>query len=341
MPRFAFAVVQPGIEPWLRALVADSAPSLRPAYARPGLVTWKRTESTESMLPPRPALARVWGEGLGLAEHVEEVLALAPEGPLRLHVFARDARPRRRGSDIEPDAEGKVRALELEAELRSRRSFLDGPVAANGDRVLDVVVGGRDPMYVGWHVHGPDAVAWPGGRIPVEVPPDAPSRAYRKLEEVLAWSRLPIAPGDVAVEIGASPGGAALALVRRGVEVVAIDPAPLAGAVVAYVGPGGARVRHLACAVGGVRREDLPRGARWLLSDVNLAPPVAFRYLARIAAKLGPSVRGVLWTAKLNDARMASAIPSFVRRVGELGMREVRAIQLPAHRRELAIVGWR
>ncbi|MFO0634461.1 MAG: SAM-dependent methyltransferase [Nannocystaceae bacterium] len=55
---------------------------------------------------------------------------------------------------------------------------------------------------------------------------DALTRAWAKLEEALAWSRLPLREGDVVVEIGAAPGGAALALLQRGAEVaIGIDPA--------------------------------------------------------------------------------------------------------------------
>ena len=46
----------------------------------------------------------------------------------------------------------------------------------------------------------------PGGLMSLVLPPQAPSRAWLKMEEVLAWSALPIQPNDVVVEIGSAPG---------------------------------------------------------------------------------------------------------------------------------------
>jgi 23S rRNA (cytidine2498-2'-O)-methyltransferase len=328
---FTFAIVQPGLEAQLKADVArEHGGALRPAYARPGLVTWKGDRERDVTSP----FARVRGAGIGTFATAAEIAAAAPPGELRLHAYARDAK----GADHDPLAADLARAAALEAELRSLRPFLPGSEAQDGDRVLDVIVGGDDPAYVGVHVQREGAIPFPGGRFAIDVPPDAPSRAYRKLEEMLAWSGLEPREGDVAVELGAAPGGASYALARRGVSVVAIDPAPLDPRVLAYVGPGGARVTHVAKAAGALRGE-VPRSARWLLVDVNLAPPVALRYLARVAAKIDRRrLEGVIATLKLNDARMAADVPRWLEKLRELGPFDVRAVQLASHRREIGAV---
>jgi hypothetical protein len=71
-------------------------------------------------------------------------------------------------------------------------------------------------------------VAWPsrfvGGRaVAVERARDAPSSAHRKLDEAFAWlGRVPGA-GDVAVDLGAAPGGWTRVLRDHGARVVAVD----------------------------------------------------------------------------------------------------------------------
>lgn len=75
-------------------------------------------------------------------------------------------------------------------------------------------------------------VSWPArtpaGLAPVADDDDAPASAFRKLVEAL-WL-LGIAPqaGQVAVDLGASPGSWTHVLRRHGVEVFAVDRAPLA-----------------------------------------------------------------------------------------------------------------
>ena len=54
------------------------------------------------------------------------------------------------------------------------------------------------------------------------MPAEAPSRAYAKIEEAIAWAQLPVRAGDVALEIGAAPGGAVMALARRGVAAAPV-----------------------------------------------------------------------------------------------------------------------
>jgi 23S rRNA (cytidine2498-2'-O)-methyltransferase len=68
------------------------------------------------------------------------------------------------------------------------------------------------------------------------MPPEAPSRAYRKLEEALMWSQAPAARRRHRLSrIGSSPGGASYALLRRGVDVYGIDPAKMAPVVLDFI----------------------------------------------------------------------------------------------------------
>ena len=342
---FVFAVVRPGVEAWAKGEVARARPGWRFAYGRAGLVTWKRdASSTEdvgdaSSEDALTVVARVWGRGIGVAKSVDDVVRIAREearaGRLRLHVFARG---RKGAEELTPEEEDRTRSIEAEVRAQLSDEIERDAIARRGDRVLDVIVG-DDDLYVGIHVHREGAISSPGGRTAIEVPADAPSRAYRKVEEMIAWGEVPMHAGDVAIEIGAAPGGAAYALARRGVSVVAIDPGQMDPGVLAYEGPGGARVTHLAKPVGAVARYELPHDARWLLSDLNLAPPVALRYAARVASVIERSLQGAILTLKMNDSAVIASIPALLEKARALVPDGVaRAIQLPAHRQEIGVL---
>ncbi|HEY8430587.1 MAG TPA: hypothetical protein VIL20_19540, partial [Sandaracinaceae bacterium] len=183
---FALAVCNPGSE---ALLVRELAGRAAPAYRRRGLVTFKLREGDPCELAP--VFARVWGRSLGLAKDAGEVLArLGDFEGARLHVYARDGR----------DEGSRARAEAVEAELRARARFASDPTAEPGDPVIDVVVAGDEPLVLGARRQRDPGWRTPGGRIPIEIPPEAPSRAYAKIEEALAWSGLALRAGERAIE---------------------------------------------------------------------------------------------------------------------------------------------
>ena len=68
---------------------------------------------------------------------------------------------------------------------------------------------------------------WPGGSIPVAEDRSAPSRAFAKLTEALSRLGRGMGPGDVCVDLGASPGGWSYVALGRGARVTAVDRSPL------------------------------------------------------------------------------------------------------------------
>jgi 23S rRNA (cytidine2498-2'-O)-methyltransferase len=336
--RFGFAVVNVGSENALKAEIARLVPGARPAFARPGLVTFKH-DAADAGFAADSIVARVRGLSLGIAKSADEVLERVDahgKGPFVLHVFARDA------TDEGPTEADAARAVELDRELREKggERFVDRVVPAVGERVIDVVVAGDEPMLVGVHQHRRDYWTTPGGRPAGPTPTNVPSRGYRKLEEALAWSGLELAPGSSAVELGAAPGGAALALAQRGVNVNAIDPAAMSEDVLAFVGPGGARVRHIKKPGGGVDLNDVPKGTSLLLLDVSLAPPMALRYFGRLAS-LAQTASVAIVTLKLGEAKTLDDVPRAFEVLRSLGFGELRATRLPSNRSEICIVARR
>jgi 23S rRNA (cytidine2498-2'-O)-methyltransferase len=317
---FAFATCLPGLEPAVKLGVADAQPDLRFAYSRPGLVTFKASGALAPDAPSPTPFARVWGRALGPARDPSDAAhQLAYSGATRVHVFARD-----------PDAGAELAAW------REAIALPSGP-AVLGELVADVVVAAGEPAWLGLHVHDASRVAHAGGAIAVDVPAGAPSRAYAKVEEAIAWRELPIGPGDVALEIGAAPGGALYALARRGVEAWGVDTGDLAPHVAALP-----NVHHLRTTIGALRWEQLPAACTWLLVDVNLAPQVALHEVARIAPPLAATLRGAIVTLKLNDWSFVHDLPALSARVASLVPgAQVHLRHLPSNRRELCAVAYR
>jgi 23S rRNA (cytidine2498-2'-O)-methyltransferase len=326
---FVFATCLPGLEPALKLDVARARPELRLSYSRPGLVTFKSACAVAPDDPPGSVFAWVWGQSIGPAGDPADPAVraqLAALGASRVHAFFRDP-------GVDPDEP----AGDL-ARLASWQALGPGGPAEPGELVADVMVApaAAEPAWLGVHRHDRRRSPHPGGAIPVAMPADSPSRAYAKIEEAIAWAELAPAPGQVALEIGAAPGGAALALARRGLEVWAVDTGALAPQVAALPS-----VHHLAKKVGALRWEELPARVDWLLVDVNLAPQVALHEVRRLMPRMLATLRGAVFTLKLNDWAFVAELPALVDRIRQMGLDDVRLRHLPSNRREVCVVAQR
>jgi 23S rRNA (cytidine2498-2'-O)-methyltransferase len=343
---------------WLKADVSRLRPEFRFAFSRPGLVTWKMPAPVTAMAnaPAVPSLgpfARVAGFSLGRAETgaaaaaliAESIRGAGPRGRAHVHVFMRPC-----AGDVDVQVLAS-QATRVTAASRDLHAALGDRVASRGetrpgDVVFDVVLPPEDESpgewFVGVHIHGPWSSPTPGGPRAVVSPDDAPSRAYAKIEEAIAWGGIPVRRGDVALELGAAPGGACLALLHRGVSVVAVDPAEMDPRLVPFRELRSASpevfLQHLRVAAGEITRQSLPATVDWLLCDMNLAPTVALGYVERIAAFLRPDLKGVVVTLKLNDERMFRGLPRLIDRAGRLGLGPARVAHLPSHRREVVAI---
>lgn len=338
---FAFALCQRGAELALKREAAAVLPDFAPAYQRPGLVTFRAPSPVTPDFELPLVFARVSGLSLGAARDLPsaiERIAKLGVSPLCLHVVERDLfRP-----DEEPPgyARGAL-SNSVEAVLRSElpNAFTTSQVAKVGELVLSAIVAKDDPWVLGLHRHTATRCPYPGGRYPIVVPLESPSRAYSKIEEAIRVFDLPLRAGDLALELGAAPGGAAYALLRRGVEVVGVDPADMDAHVREFKGPRGARLTHLRLPMAGLTREQLPPRIDWLLLDVHLAPQIALRTARKLASWYRDSLLGAVLTLKLNDWSFADRIDSFLGQAREMGLVEPRAKQLASHRQELCVAG--
>jgi 23S rRNA (cytidine2498-2'-O)-methyltransferase len=332
---------------WLKQELAVRAPHLHFAFARPGLTTFKVTGPAATPATSMPSsFARAWGITLGRGglHDVKAVVDGLPRGPLKLHVFERDL-------PVPPEEQAIItrglRAMAVDQDVRRvcDGMFDDDVRARVGDRVIDVVVphGSEqdEPWLIGMHTHHASHGPWPGGVPYAPPPPHSPSRAWSKVEEALYWADLEPRIGEIAVEIGAAPGGATLNLLDRGLEVHGIDPGAMAPNVAAFHGPHGNRFIHHHVPAAEVDARALPRHYQWLLLDVNLAPMVALRYVERFVALAHGGLRAALLTLKLNDDGIFMALPRLYERIRKLNPSTMRVTQLPSHRSEVvAILTW-
>jgi hypothetical protein len=68
---------------------------------------------------------------------------------------------------------------------------------------------------------------------------------------------------------------------------------------------------------------------------------VALKYIERFVALARGRLRGAFLTLKLNDDGVFEALPRLANRIERLGAREIRYVQLPSHRSEIAaILAW-
>lgn len=345
-PGFLFVTCQIGAEAAVKGELARDWPNFHLAYSRPGFMTFK-LPAGHGLLADfalKSVFARSYGfslgrvRGAGADEMAGDVWRLYGDRPARrLHVWARDE-----SNGGEHDGEGPATPIAEQARQAIRRHCphpenlvedADDPLqpALHGDFVLDAIVVEPDEWWVGYHRAESFPSRWPGGVMPLSMPPDAVSRAWLKMEEGLAWSELPIPSAARCVEIGSAPGGASQALLGRGFEVIGIDPAAMHPAVLAHPG-----FRHIRRRVAAVRRRDL-RKVRWLMADMNVAPSYTLDVVESIVRHPQLSIRGMLITLKLIDWELADHLPECLRRIRSWGYNKVRARQLYYNRHEVCV----
>lgn len=344
---FLFVTCQVGAERALKSELARHWPAFRLAYSRPGFLTFKLPVDNELQVDfnLRSVFARSYAFSLGKVQaasdedRVRQTAELAGNWQFdKLHVFERDrAAPGEHGFEpgITPAAEQTEAAIRQHWPAQALPLPSGKPLARAGQDVLDCVLVEPEEWWIGLHRASSWASRRPGGLSRIDLPEDAVSRAYLKMEEALSWSRLPIAPADVAAELGCSPGGSCQALLRHGLNVIGVDPAAMPEALLAD-----AHFHHLRKRAADVRRSVF-RPVKWLFADMNVAPQYTLDAVESIATSRHVQLRGMLLTLKLLEWELADEIPAYLARIRRWGFPYVRARQLQHNRQEICVVALR
>jgi 23S rRNA (cytidine2498-2'-O)-methyltransferase len=332
---FLFATCQVGAEKALKSEMACLRPELKLAFSRPGFLTFKAPEPLTADLELNSVFARAYGLSLGKWDAPSSNLILESARKLdvkpRLHLWERDFHPP--GEEPKGYSRGVLETSVFE-ELRGRGEFQENPVAQPGDPVLDVVLVEENQWWHGFHLHHRLHSRFPGGRPPIELPAEAPSRAYLKIEEAIAQFEIPMKTGDTAVEVGSSPGGASYALIQRGLQVAGIDTGAMDPFFAKLPREKFILIRK---GVSAVERRELPVSVQWLLLDMNVAPRTAIKSVLHLLRELQDSLLGACFTMKLNDWSFAEEIPGLLEDIRRLGFARVRATQLASNAREFCV----
>ena len=183
---------------------------------------------------------------------------------------------------------------------------------ANEGWVSQVPVDATRSAFLSW------PVPFAAGRAALPERREAPSSAYKKVEEAFAWLHQTPNDMDVVLDLGAAPGGWTCAALAYGAQVIAFDRADMAPQLAAHP-----RLTHL-------RKDAFEHApleeATWLLCDVIDLPHKSLDLIARALA--APRLVGLVVTIKLKrpvdaavlrDARaLCAAAKGFVGRAKNL-----------------------
>jgi 23S rRNA (cytidine2498-2'-O)-methyltransferase len=318
---YLFALCNPASEKALKLEVEMAGLPWRPSYQRRGFVTFKSEKPLSlSALDVELSCARrlclSLGKSASREEAIERVMALRPS---RVH-----------------------HAIYQNRQLQGVQQDPDRPEV--GELIGTVVELAPTEFWSGLHRHAAFLSPDPAGDSGIAMPDDSPSRAWLKLEEAVRFFDLKLSVSDTVVELGCAPGGVVLALLRRGVPVIGVDPAKMADVVAASAladresAPAGQPwFYHCRKPAALVSKRDLGQGVTWFMSDMNQSPEVVLKECARFC-KMAPSIRGVLITLKLGDLLQVGAKREWFGSLAEMGFKAIRLQQLSVHHKELALL---
>ncbi|MEI6257571.1 MAG: SAM-dependent methyltransferase [Planctomycetota bacterium] len=312
---------------------AEIMPAVAKAAWRRGVVTFRLgSQDPPDDFFPDLVFARTVIRSLGQVaaatqqELVEAVKPLVAHDRWdTIHVWHRDPR-----LETEVNA-AAIRSALLEA---YKLPAACGPVAQPGDLVLDCLIDSAERWWLGWHRAGTQAGCLPGGMHAQALPEDKVSRAWLKLDEAISTFAVDLRPGQRAVELGASPGGACQRLLESGLTVVGIDPALVDDRVAA----------HPAFEQWRMRARDVKlrsfRGFDWIIADMNIDPRSTLESIGRIVTAAGVKPSGIIATLKLPDWSRAAELPGWLDQFRSWGF-AARARQLSTSGREVCVVAVR
>jgi len=338
-PTFLFAGCQIGAEAALKTEMARNWPAFRFSFSRPGFLTFKLPAgfAADADLDLRSTFVRCSGQSCGqiesdsLTERVAAFRSLLEDHALQfVHVWHREMTT---NNDCNHNAKQTMRAVSetVSAIRAASEKWSVNEIARPGALVADCVLVEPDRWWIGLHRANSVCARWPGGAYPTEIPSSAVSRAYIKMAEALAWSRMPIHRNDFGVELGSAPGGSSQFLLEQGMRVVGIDPADIHADVLAHP-----NFLHRRCRGRDLKRREF-QGFRWLFSDSNVAPQHTLDTVEGIVTHRLVNVHGMLLTLKLPDWSLANDLPQLMDRIRGWGYGHVKARQLSHAGQEVCV----
>lgn len=308
--QFIYTFCNNGLESYLKEEVSIFFPKLSFAYSQKGLVTFK----SQGPFMGHLVFARHWGYFLhkGSYEDCFKIYqANMPAHSYPLFVFSMGP-----NGDI--------------ARREDDGIFNDNKVEKGFD-LFEISPG---VWYLGYFYFQPHRAYFSGGDPKIALSPTAPSRAYLKILEAISILKIPLLPGETALEIGASPGGATYALLNQGLKVIGLDPGEMHPLCLEHP-----QFKNVKCSIQDVTREEL-RGMGpidWLLVDMNLAPEAVLRELEKVIEVIGPNLKGGFLTLKMTKVQNIARMPFYQKLLKRMNLKVSEAISLPGHKKEFLV----
>ena len=168
----------------------------------------------------------------------------------------------------------------------------------------------------------------------IELPVEAPSRAYLKILEAAARAGITFSSGERALEIGASPGGACYALLAKGLNVIGVDTGEMAP--ICLNNP---HFQHFRESIQHFDPKYIMDRLDWLLVDMNLAPEATLHEIEKIILIHGPHLKGVFITLKMTKMALIGRLPFYKKLAKRMGIKVEFMTQLPSHKQEFLMYG--
>lgn len=303
MNKFLFTIVNQGLEKLIKTEVETYFPNWKFAYSRPGFLTFKGGEG-ESI--PHLWMSFRTGEVVRklTLEEVEDLKGAS-------YLFWR------RDGELTPPW-----PVEFEQKI----------VAPNKSYSL-IMMTDPDQFWLGQFQSLPEE----GGDLlgaKIDLPLEAPSRAYMKIAEASAIHQLKFRNKTV-VEFGSAPGGAVYFLLQEGAKVIGVDPGEMDQSI-----SKNPNYQHFSVPIEKMRRDQFPENVDWVLSDINLPPSVVVREIRQIFEK-HPPTEGFILTLKMTKNDFVGRLDNFRTQFQKMGFKNTYFRYLPAHKQEVMLLARR
>jgi hypothetical protein len=327
---FIFAITNTGSESALKLETETMKLGWRPSYQHKGFVTFKSPIDGKFSL-----------------DKLNQMLAFARRICLSLGRFSSEEEAEKMVKCHSAYHHGAIHHVHY-AEWKMSGNH-DEPIGHPeiGECIGTVVQVGPTEFWAGLHRHSKFLSPDPGGDSALEMPKESPSRAWLKLEAADRFFNLNFTRKDIAVELGCAPGGVVLALLRRGISVIGVDPAKMAEVVTQHsvaerrdVPIDRAWFYHCRKPAALAAKRDLGQDVTWFMSDMNQSPEVVIKECSRFCV-MAPSIRGVLVTLKLTHFSQIREKQKWFDALAEMKFKTIRLQQFSVHHKELALLAIR
>ena len=311
--QFLYFTPNMGNEEHLKEELRHRFPKFKVSFSRPGFLTFKNTgeELTLDQLSTLHfAFSRTHGLCLGPTskdKYESEIVDHARDYSISSYnIFKWN----RKGSEVVQDKNNEA------------------------DFVFDIINVDKEKYWLGLHIQSKLSNQSAGGFPQIELPEEAPSRAYSKIAEIIKSYNLPILETDTILDIGCAPGGSSYYFLKNGHEVVGIDPGEMDKVCKDFKS-----FKHLQLPVQKVTSREIRKSIDWIVLDLNLKAGLSLKEGIRLAKEY-PNLKGLAYTVKMPTSDLSIRIEEFVYKFKPLKFKNLFVTQVPSHKKEFAIIAF-